>query len=438
MAKLKRPSAAEDLARFIDASPSPFHAVVELARRLSDSGFTLLEEEAPWTLRAGDRRYVVRQDSSLLAFIVGESAPAEAGFKVVGAHTDSPCLKVKPNPGVARHGYGLLACEMYGGILLSTWMDRDLTLAGRVLMRAGNGLRSELVHFRRPMLRVPNLAIHLQRDVNKEGVRLNPQTHMVPVLGLAGKKEAPDIRELLAGEIGRDGKKKVRSEDILDFDLSLASTEASAIGGLDDEFIFAPRLDNLASCHAGVCALVAQANHPSESTRVLVCFDHEEVGSVSAQGAHSPFLRETLRRICDANGSDSQAFARAVAHSLCVSADMAHGVHPNYSELSDAEHMPLLGGGPVIKSNVNQRYATDSTTAAAFALLCARAEIEPQRFVTRNDIACGSTIGPITASELGIKTVDVGNPMLSMHSIREMASTKDVGSMIRVLQQLYA
>lgn len=434
MASKKRSGAAEDLARFIDASPSPFHAVFELARRLTDNGFTLLEEEAPWTLRAGDRRYVVRQDSSVLAFIVGQSPPAEAGFKVVGAHTDSPCLKLKPNPGISRHGYGLLACEMYGGLLLSTWMDRDLTMAGRVVLHAGSGLRTEMVNFRRPILRVPNLAIHLQRDVNKDGARLNPQTQVVPVLTLAGKKEAPDIRELLAAEIGR----KVSADDIVDFDLSLASTEASAIGGLNDEFIFASRLDNLASCHAGVSALVAQASEPTESTRVLVCFDHEEVGSVSAQGAHSPFLRETLRRICDVEGTEPQAFARAVAHSLCISADMAHGVHPNYAELFDAEHMPVLGQGPVIKRNVNQRYATDGTTAAAFALLCKQAGVEPQRFVMRNDMACGSTIGPIAASELGIKTVDVGNPMLSMHSIREMASTKDVATMIRVLSQLYA
>ncbi len=420
---------ARDLLSFIDASPSPYHATAEIVRRLGAHDFSALDEKENWELRPGDRRFVVR-DASIAAFVMGTEPAAEAGFLLVGAHTDSPCLRVKPNPSVVRHGYALLGCEVYGGALFSTWMDRDLGLAGRVSLRGKK--KATLVNFKEPILRIPNLAIHLHRLVNTDGLKLNPQTQMVPVLSLVGK-HAPDVVALVAKQIG------VKASEVVGLDLCLASTEASTLGGLDNEFIFAPRLDNLASCHAGLSALLA-APRKHDATRLLVCYDHEEVGSLSANGAQSPFLRDILQRITAASDSDAgvQGFARAMAQSFCISADMAHAGHPNYAELSEPEHMPILGRGPVVKTNASQRYATSGATAARFEACAERAKVKVQRFVTRNDLACGSTIGPITAGELGVPTVDVGNPMLSMHSIREMAAASDVGDMIAVLGAFFA
>lgn len=423
---------AEDLLWLLDASPSPFHAVLELARRLDNAGFTPLDEGDEWQLVPGDQHYVVRQDSSLIAFIVGQAPPEEAGFDIVGAHTDSPCLKLKPRPALHRHGFLQLGCEVYGGAITATWTDRDLALAGRVMTRKG----PVFVRGERPALRVPNLAIHLNRDVNKDGLKLNSQTQLVPVYALDDDAKAKDKllprlwRELLGDKVGED--------DVLDFDLCLYDVQRATLSGRDDEFILSARLDNLASCHSGVEALLAAAEQPSAATRVLACYDHEEVGSDSAQGASSPFLQHALERISQATSRGAQAFARALSRSFCVSADMAHAVHPNYADLHDSEHMPRLGHGPVIKENSNQRYATSGKSAARFITACRAAKVTPQRFVMRNDLMCGSTIGPITATALGITTVDVGNPMLSMHSIREMAATRDVAAMIAALTKFWS
>ena len=428
-------STAQDVLAFIDASPTPYHAVREAARRLTAQGYRALDEREPWTLEAGDKVFVTRGDTSIAAFHLGTTPVDRAGFRLMGSHTDSPNLRLKPNAPVARHGYHQLGVEVYGGVLLSTWLDRDLSLAGRVVVLASGRPRGHLVDFRRPLLRVPNLAIHLNRTVNTDGLKLNAQDHMVPVLGLESAGPA-ELRALLVNELAGQG---VRAEagDVLGYDLCLYDTQPSARSGANGEFLHAPRLDNLASCYSGLSALLAM-DKPGEATCGVVLYDHEEVGSRSAQGAAGSFLRDCLERLVLGHSDGRRdAFHRAIRHSYLVSADMAHGVHPNYSALHEPRHQPLLGGGPVIKSNVNQSYATDGETWAYFASLCREAGVTPQHFVTRTDLGCGSTIGPITAAELGIRTVDVGSPMLSMHSIRELAAASDLVSMVSVLRRFF-
>jgi aspartyl aminopeptidase len=409
--------AAKDLCAFLDRSPTPFHAAAEVASRLRSAGFAEIAVADAWQLAPGDRRYLVRGGSTILAFIVGSESPATGGFRVIGAHTDSPTLRVKPNADVSAKGYQQLGVEIYGGVLLSTWLDRDLSIAGRVLCEIDGSMQARLVNLERAVARVPNLAIHLNRGVNTDGLVLNTQKHLVPVVGL-GKE--PLLRAALARALD------VPKDAIVAYDLALFDTEGAKIAGYADEFVFSARLDNLGSCHAATAALVA-SQAPSAATRLIVLYDHEECGSKSAVGAAGSVLRDTIGRILDAHPDrQPQALGRAMANSLLVSADMAHAVHPNYEGQHEPSHQPALNRGLVIKSNVNQSYATDGASAAAFEAICARAGFAPQKYVVRTDLPCGSTIGPITAAELGIKTVDVGAPMLSMHSCREMAGTLDV------------
>ncbi len=428
--------AARDLLRFIDRSPTPMHAVAEGARRLETASFTRLAETEPWSLAPGARCYVVRSESSLLAFELGEAAPADAGFHVIGAHTDSPNLRMKPAPDVVGHGCRQLAIEPYGGVLAHTWLDRDLSLAGRVVIATPASLRSVLVDFARPLLRIPNLAIHLQRELKTEGLKLNEQTHLVPIVGL---EDAPPLGELLAAELRAQGIASVDARAIHGFDLMLYDTQPSCVSGARGEFIHAPRLDNLASCHAALTALAGARRAPLQAfTRAVVLYDHEEVGSRSAQGAQGTFLADALARIVDgAKGGGAQGLPRAVARSLMISADMAHAVHPNYSDRHEPGHRPKLGGGPVLKVNSNQSYASDAITLGHFTALCRSRGVEPQHFVSRSDLACGSTIGPISAARAGIRTVDVGSPMLSMHSCRELAAVADVEPMLGVLSAFF-
>jgi aspartyl aminopeptidase len=359
---------------------------------------------------------------------------------VIGAHTDSPNLRIKPVADVRAHGYHQLAVEPYGGVLLHTWLDRDLSLAGRVSIRNGSRTESRLVDFERPILRVPNLAIHLYRELSETGLKLNPQGHMVPILGLG---EGRSFVELLCEELGQTGARP-KAEEILAWDLMAYDVQPATRSGAQGEFIHAARLDNLASSHAGLASLVdAGERGACEATRMVMLYDHEEVGSRSTQGAGGTFLRDTLERIvaclADAEGARdyTQSRARALSRSWLISADMAHAVHPNYSDRHEPGHMPRIGAGPVIKKNVNQSYATDSESAGLFASLCSRVGVTPQDFVVRSDLGCGSTIGPITAARVGIRTVDVGNPMLSMHSCREMAGSDDVDAMIDVLTEFF-
>jgi len=341
---------------------------------------------------------------------------------------------VKPRPDLAAHGYRQLAVETYGGVLLHTWLDRDLSLAGRVTLREGAQTRTLLLDFRRPLLRIPNLAIHLSREAAAEGLKLNAQTHLVPVAGL---EDAPPLADLVTAELRAQGLAEAAPEDLLAFDLMTYDVQPAVVSGLRGEFVQASRLDNLASCHAGLCALLA-AGEARDFTRALVLYDHEEVGSRSVQGASGTLLANALERVVAGfKGGEPQGLPRALSRSVMVSADMAHAVHPNYADKHEPGHRPVLGGGPVIKRNSNQNYASDAHTAGLFRELCGRAGVASQDFVSRNDVACGSTIGPITAARVGVPVVDVGNPMLSMHSCREMAGAADVEPMIRVLGLFY-
>ncbi len=414
----------DDLLAYIDISPTPFHAVKETAKRLQAQGYRELAEADRWDVAPGDKVYVERGGGSVAAFRLGAVQPSEAGFHLVGAHTDSPNLRVKPNPEVDASGYSQLGVEPYGGVLLHTWLDRDLSIAGRAVLEDGS---ARLVDFRRALARVPSLAIHLNRTVNKDGLKLDAQKHLAPVLALDGLEEV-DLRKLVADELG-----DVKAKDIVAWDLMTYDLQPAARSGPSREFIHAGRIDNLASCHAALTALTA-IDAETDRTRGIVLYDHEEVGSRSAQGAASDFLRSCLQRL---SGPSAEDYHRAVAKSFLISADMAHAVHPNYADRHEPQHRPSLGAGPVIKINVNQSYATDGESWARFEGWAREADVETQRFVVRSDLGCGSTIGPITAAELGIRTVDAGNPMLSMHSCREMAAAADVPKMIDVMKRFF-
>jgi aspartyl aminopeptidase len=433
---MPRMDVVADLMAFLDRSPSPYHAVAECVRRLAASGFQELREADPWAVAPGDRRYLVRGDGSLVAFQAGALNPAEAGFLVLGAHTDSPNLRLKPLADGETSGYRQLAVEPYGGVLLHTWLDRDLSLAGRVALRGAGRPSTRLVDFRRPLLRIPSLAIHLHREINSEGLKLNAQTHLVPVTGLAG---APALAELLATELRAGGLDPVRERDIVGYDLALYDTQPATVSGVRGEFLHSARLDNLASCHAALEALLATcASGARDATRMIVLYDHEEVGSRSAQGASGTLLSDALERVVSSwKGGAPQGLARAVARSSLVSVDMAHAVHPNYADRHEPGHRPVVGRGPVLKLNANQHYASDARTAGLLRQVAEDAGVAVQHFVARSDLGCGSTIGPISAARVGIPTVDLGNPMLSMHSCRELAGTADVAPMLAVLTRFF-
>ncbi|HKY36149.1 MAG TPA: M18 family aminopeptidase [Polyangiaceae bacterium] len=418
-----------DLLAFIEAAPTPYHAVFELAARLDRAGFRRLFERDSFKLAPGESGYLVRGGGSIAAFRVGKKSPAEAGFAIVGAHTDSPNLRLKPKPELTAHGYEQLAVEVYGGVLLHTWLDRDLGLAGRIVLEDGS---TRLVRLPGIFGSVPSLAIHLNRDVNSAGLTLNAQTQLSPVAALEVEGGGLELLERVAAAAGGG----VSPKAIQGTDLCLFDTLPPALGGARGELIYSARLDNLASCHAALTALLG-ASADADATRVIVLYDHEEVGSESASGAGSRFLEAVLTRLLEGQDAGRDGLTRAVAGSLLVSADMAHALHPSYADKHDKLHRPLLGKGPVLKVNVAQRYATDGPTAARFRAACAKVDVEPQHFVSRNDIGCGSTIGPIAAAGLGLRTVDVGSPMLSMHSCREMAASADVPVMVRVLTAFF-
>jgi aspartyl aminopeptidase len=429
---------ALDLCRYVDASPMPYQASAESVRRLREAGYSLLREGDAWDLEPGRGYFVTRADTTVIAFRVGKQAPSATGFSLVGAHIDSPNLRVKPNADGLAAGYWVLGVDVYGGAILASWPDRDLGLAGRVVLRSAKtgAQRTALVEIRRPIARVSNLAIHLNRKINDDGLKLDKQRHLPPMLGLddTAEGEAWSLRELLGREIG------VGAGEIVTFDLGLFDVQPSTLGGLHEEFVFAPRLDNLGSSHAGLsalCAATSRTRGAPETTWILALYDHEECGSQSHQGAMGTVLRDVMSRLAAAHpkagpNAAEEAF-RAMARSFLISADMAHAVHPNYSEVHEPDHRPYLNRGPVIKRNDNQRYATDGDTGARFVALCREAGFEPQVFVNRSDLPCGTTIGPIAAAASGVSVVDVGNPMLSMHSIRECCGTWDADLMIEAM-----
>ena len=418
----------QGLIDFLKASPTPFHATASLAQRLEAAGFQRLDERQSWAVEAGGRYYVTRNDSSIIAIQLGRRPVLEAGLRLVGAHTDSPCLRVKPNPELHKQGFWQLGVEVYGGALLAPWFDRDLSLAGRVTFRAGGKVQSQLIDFRLPIAIIPSLAIHLNREAN-QGWAINPQNELPPILAQVASETGADFRALLAEQLTLEH--DLNADAVLDYELSFYDTQSAAVIGLNGDFIAGARLDNLLSCYAGLQALLT-AN--SEETCVLVCTDHEEVGSCSACGADGPMLEQVLQRLLP----DADGFARVMQRSLLVSADNAHAVHPNYADKHDSNHGPKLNAGPVIKINSNQRYATNSETAGFFRHLCLENEVPVQSFVTRSDMGCGSTIGPITASRLGVPTVDIGLPTFAMHSIRELCGSHDLAHLVKVLSAFYA
>lgn len=418
-------STLERLLAFLQHSPTPWHATANMLERLEQAGFRHLEETQPWELKPGERVVVTRNDSSLVALQLPEKGLES--LRMIGAHTDSPGLRLKPNAAIAGRDWLQLGVEVYGGALLAPWFDRDLGLAGRVHVRRDDGrLQSVLLNVAKPVAMVPSLAIHLDREANS-GRAINPQTQMAAVLLQGGEKH--DLERLLKGWLSEQH--ALETFDILDFELCLYDVQPPAMVGVDETLIASARLDNLLSCFMGMEALL---KGDGTQGAVLVATDHEEVGSASTSGAQGPFLADVLRRAhAQLGAGGEEGWIRLVQSSCMISCDNAHALHPNFPDKHDAAHGPAINGGPVIKVNANQRYATNSATAALFRDLCREADVPVQTFVTRADMGCGSTIGPITATALGVPTLDVGVPQWAMHSVRETAGSQDADYLIRVL-----
>jgi len=401
------------LMSFISDSPTPFHAVTSMVSQLNTAGYSQLEVASTWHLKAGGRYFITRNDSTIVAFQLPKKNALQR-LHMVGAHTDSPCLKVKPNPEIQRKGYQQLGVEVYGGALLHPWFDRDLSLAGRVVGRDVQGrLVSHLLDFKRPVACIPSLAIHLNREANKDH-SVNPQTDLPVLLGQALGDDF-SLRSLLADELSANGH---AVDQVIDYELSFYDVQAPALVGLKQEFLAAARLDNLLSCYIGLTAMLAAE---TDQGMLLICNDHEEVGSQSAEGAQGSFLMSVLGRIYPT----AELLHQVLDASTFISADNAHGVHPNFTNKHDDQHGPKLNQGPVIKVNANQRYATNAVTSAMVKELAAQMDLPIQTFVVRSDMGCGSTIGPITAAQLGVRTLDLGVPTFAMHSIRELAGSAD-------------
>ena len=412
------------LCDFLRQSPTPWHATLAMVQRLEEAGFQRLEETANWQLSPGQRYYVTRNDSSLIAFQL--PAGPLADLRMIGAHTDSPGLRLKPNATQYAAGWLQLGVQVYGGALLAPWFDRDLGLAGRVHIRHADGqLESVLLNVDQPVAMIPSLAIHLDRDVNA-GRSINPQTQMAPVLLQSNTHKLQDL-------LGRwlEAEHGLRAVDIVDFELGFYDVQPPSLVGVNQELVASARLDNLLSCFVGLEALLES---DAQQGALLVANDHEEVGSASACGAQGPFLGDVLKRMnAQVGGGSEESLIQLIQSSLMISCDNAHGLHPNFRDKHDEQHGPALNGGPVIKINASQRYATNSVTGALFRDICRAADVPVQSFVTRSDMGCGSTIGPITATEVGVPTIDVGLPQWAMHSVRETAGSHDVEHLTRAL-----
>ncbi|HNI66187.1 MAG TPA: M18 family aminopeptidase [Pseudomonadales bacterium] len=427
---MELPHFNDGLFRYLRRSPTPFHAVAEAVRLLVERGFTPLNEADGWSLTPGQRYLVTRNGSSLIAFVLGQRSPLESGIRMVGAHTDSPCLRVKPEPVLRSQGCLQLGVELYGGVLLNPWFDRDLSLAGRATCLTTRGeLVNLLIDLKKPLAVIPSLAIHLDRDANSQR-SINAQNDLPPILLQLDDRQSFSFTLWLREQL-QLAHPEVEIGEVLGHDLSFYDPQPPAYVGWDDQFIASARLDNLLSCHV---ALAAIAEAGSELSTLIVLNDHEEVGSGSAAGAQGPFLRAVLERMVPG----SEALTRAIDRSLFVSADNAHGIHPNHAAKHDANHGPRLNQGPVIKFNASQRYASNSETAAWFRHLCTQSRVPVQSFAVRSDMGCGSTIGPLTAAEIGVRTVDVGVPTFAMHSIRELAGRSDAHHLYRVIKRLFA
>jgi aspartyl aminopeptidase len=461
--------AAQELMEFIAAAPSPFHAVARAAEKLSRAGFQKLREADVWTLEPHGRYFVTRNGSALAAFIAGGGPVEEHGLRIIGTHTDSPTFRLKPLPVLERHGYIQLGLEAYGGPIAATWLDRDLGIAGRVFLSAPGekpgpkartargaagrqagggrtpqetmdaGLEARLLLVDRPVARIAHLAIHLDRESADKGLLLNRENHLPPILGLSGTG-AWDFHGWLGAELG------VAPERILDHDLCLFDLTPPALAGIAEEFLVSSRLDNLSSTFAALRALLLGAKQEIAAGRIIVLCDSEEIGSSTRQGASGTFLGDVIERVAaaspsarrrgrgaSAGGFDPQALHRVRARSHFVSADLAHAIHPNYPDKHEARHAPKLNGGPVIKYSASQRYATDAESGAFFLKVCREAEVPAQKYVVRADMTAGSTIGPLVAARLGLKAVDIGSAVLSMHSCRETGGSLDPHYMVRAM-----
>ncbi|MGK0290537.1 MAG: aspartyl aminopeptidase [bacterium] len=420
----------QDLLQFLQNSPTPFHATNSMKEILVKNGFQELQEKDDWKLKTKGKYFVIRGGSSIIAFQVAKNPNQK--FHMVGAHTDSPCLKLKPNPENWFQGYLKLGVETYGGMLLNPWFDRDLSLAGKISWLDNQGNRqSTLIDFKKPIAVVPNLAIHLNRNAN-ENRTVNKQLEMPPLFMKVSSKESkkPSFLKILKKELKRTGVSKKEISEIVSYDLFFYDTQKPKLIGYQEEFISSARLDNLLSCFVGLQAILK--GKPNQNN-ILVCNDHEEVGSDSTVGAGGNFLKSVLLRIA----GNEQELSKVVSDSLLVSTDNAHAVHPNYASYHDANHAPLINEGPVIKINANQRYATTSETTTDFIRYCKKAKVPYQKFVTRTDLGCGSTIGPITSTLIGIPTLDVGVPTFAMHSIRELAGNLDAEYLYLALKELF-
>jgi len=421
---------AQQLIQFIDQSPSPAHVVATCQQLLQQAGFQALDPTQPWQLSLGKSYYVCRGAGSIIAFRLAPQA--DASFHMVAAHTDSPTLKLKPKAAYSSDGVLRLGVEVYGSPLLASFADRDLGLAGRVAIKQNNQIRQQLVYLQRPLVRLPNLAIHLNREVNEQGLKFNKQTQLPLILGIQNQSVSAEqsLLHLLAEAANCD------AQDIVGMDLNVVDVQAGSVWGAQNEFISDSQLDNLASCHAALTALL-QSDVGNQHS-VCALFDHEEVGSESASGADGSLLADTLSRISHSLQRDAAQHLQALANSFMISADMAHAFHPNFADRYEPCHHVSINQGPVIKHNVNQRYATDMDSAARFIQLCQQAGVPYQQYSHRSDLACGSTVGPIVAAKLGVACVDVGCAMWSMHSIRETAGILDHGYMIQVLQHFFS
>jgi len=441
-------SSARRLVEFINHSPSPYHAVEECRRRLLSAGFAELSEKNGWSIEKGGKYFLTRNKSSLIAFAVGKKYDPGNGFTIIGAHTDSPCLKVKPVSKRIKSGYLSVGVEMYGGGIWQTWFDRDLTIAGRVVVKENDSLKHKLLNLRKPILRVPHLCIHLQRGMN-DNFTANKETQIVPVLATQAQASlnSSGNKDENSGETEKHhslftkivcDELNCQPEDILDFDLCLADTQDAVVGGALDEFVFAPRLDNLFNCFCSLEGLIdscATDDLENEvNVRMICLFDNEECGSQSAQGAGSKITELIMKRIVSNLGG---CFERSVANSYLLSADQSHAVHPNYADKHEDNHKPAFHGGPVLKINSNQRYATTAVTSSIMRAIAAKCNVPLQDFIVRNDSPCGSTIGPILSAGLGMRTLDIGGPTLSMHSIREMSCTTSAAQCVVLFKAFF-
>ena len=419
---------------FLDASPVNFLAAKNIASELEKAGYKKMDPREPiGNVKAGDKLYVTKNDSSVYAFHIGRQPMAEAGFRIICAHCDSPTFRIKPNAEMlCEGGIVKLNTEVYGGPIMSTWFDRPLTIAGRVIVRGNDALNPKtlLLHVKRPLLQISNLAIHFNRQVN-DGVKLSKQKDMLPILGIITDEleKGNLLMNIICGELN------IKPEQILDFDLYLADATPACTFGVHDEFLSSGRLDDLSMCFAGLEAMID--TDTADATKVLAIFDNEETGSQTKQGAGSPFLAMMLQRIAQAQCGSAEAWYQAIERAFMISADNAHAWHPNYSEKYDPTNHPVLGGGPVIKFNAAQKYASDAVSAAVFAEICREAEVPCQRFVNHSDVAGGSTLGNILASSIPLRGVDMGNAILAMHSCRETGSVADHLYTVKAFTQFF-